>query len=168
MFKSLLKVKGGGTGEDKKTHVSTRIHGVRAEFAGPCSLPSMRRCFTSINPARSGGSDRVTAPEGWGSQGWSCGELQHLRQDPCVKMEELGSFQRRGCFLRKGGEEFRALEKPRPGARVQGAGTRCDPNASIFLLQREILSVNLSFIFGFPLDEVGAGRVRLCWTPDWC
>lgn len=85
-----------------------------------------------------------------------------------MKMEELDSFQRRGCFLRKG-EEFRALEKPRSGAGVQGAGTRCDPNVSIFLLQREkILLVNLRFIFDFPLDEVGAGHFRLCWTPDWC
>lgn len=28
-----------------------------------------------------------------------------------MKMEELDSFQRRGCFLRKG-EEFRALQNP--------------------------------------------------------
>lgn len=72
-----------------------------------------------------------------------------------MKMEELDSFQRRGCFLRKGGEEFRAREKPRSGACVQGAGTRCDPNVSTFLLQKEISLVNLSFIFGFPLAGGG-------------
>lgn len=84
-----------------------------------------------------------------------------------MQMEELDSFQRCGCFLRKG-EEFRALEKPRSGACVQGAGTRSDPNVSIFQLQREVLPVNLCFIFGFPLDGVGARDFRFCWTPDWC
>lgn len=54
-----------------------------------------------------------------------------------MKMEELDIFQRHRCFFLRKGEEFRALEKPRSGACVQGAGTRSDPNVSVFLLQRE-------------------------------
>lgn len=34
IFKSLLTVMGGGTGEDKKTYLGTKMQGVRAEFAG--------------------------------------------------------------------------------------------------------------------------------------
>lgn len=92
-------------------------------------------------------------------------------------MEKLDSFQKRRYFFRKGGEGFRALEKPRSGKGVQAAETRAAPNVpKIFpTAETEEQLTEEQLIWEFQLCLLISSWMRwelkvsgLCWAPTRC